>query len=542
LPFTLSLFHLKHLGNKNRYTLFRQLPFSRVAVRNFNPLAESLLSMLSISFHKRPSKSLVSLVLGTFLFTALVPASASNDVALPEIGSAAGGYMTPSQERRLGQAFMRQVRRNMEVVSDPLLKTYIENLGSRLVAASEEVNQPFSFFLVENSTVNAFAGPGGYIGVHTGLILTTESESELAAVIAHEIAHVTQKHLLRTFQMADDMSITAAAVILAAVVLGAATENSDLGMAAATGAQAGMIQRQINFTRANEKEADRVGIRILSGADFDPRAMPAFFERMGKANRFYDIKELPEFLRTHPVTTNRIADSRNRAESYPYKQYPDSIEYHLVRANLREKQFKNPKEAVHFFRSSLSEGRYRSEEGQRYGLVRALIRAREFQSARKELNKLQKKNPSGIHYLALEAELLEKRGQSGKALKVLKDALTLYPNNYPLSIYYSEILLKAGRPADAQRLLEKMKKVRPLDAELYSLLARASADAGQINQGHQYMAEYHYLAGNLQSAAQQLDIALRDKSISYYRSAQMAARLKEIREELAETKGRGRFN
>jgi predicted Zn-dependent protease len=498
--------------------------------------------MQSISFYKQPSRGLVSLVIAAFLFTVLIPVSASDNVALPEIGSAAGGYMTPSQERRLGQAFMRQVRSSMKVVSDPLLKAYIENLGERLVAGSDDINQPFSFFLVENPRVNAFAGPGGYIGVHTGLILTTESENELAAVVAHEIAHVTQKHLLRTFQMADDMSIATAAVVLAAVVLGAATENSDLGMAAATGAQAGMLQRQINFTRANEKEADRVGIGILSHSGFDPRAMPTFFERMGKANRFYDMKELPEFLRTHPVTTNRIADSRNRAESYPYKQYPDSIEYHLVRANLREKQFSNPKEAIHFFKSSLSEGRYRNEEGQRYGLVRALIRAREFQSARKELNRLLKKNPSRIHYLVLEADLLEKSGQAGKALKVLKNGLRLYPNNYPLSIYYSETLLKVGKPADAQRLLEKLRKTRPLDTELYNLLARASADAGQVNQGHQYMAEYHYHSGNLQSAAQQLEIALRDKNISYYRSAQMAARLKEIRQELRETNRHGRFN
>jgi predicted Zn-dependent protease len=479
--------------------------------------------------------------MSAFLFTALAPVSASDNVALPEIGNPSGSYMTPAEERRLGQAFMRQVRSNMTLVSDPLLKAYIERLGERLATASEEIDQPFSFFLVDNSMVNAFAGPSGYIGIHTGLILTTESENELAAVVAHEIAHVTQKHLLRTFQMAENLSVSTAAVILAAVVLGAATENADAGMAAAAGAQAGMLQRQINFTRANEKEADRVGIRIMSRAGFDPRAMPVFFERMGKANRFYSSKELPEFLRTHPVTTNRIADSRNRAESYPYKQYPDSVEYHLVRANLRERGFKNPKEAIQFFQSSLAEGRYRSEEGQRYGLVRALIRARQFQTARKELRKLQKKDPSRIHYLVLEAELLEKSGQLGQALKVLEDALALYPNNYPLSIYYSEGLLKAGKPANARRLLEKLRRSRPLDAELYSLLARASADAGEINQSHQYMAEYYYLDGNLQSAVQQLEIALRDKSISYYRSAQMTARLKEIQEEQSETKNQGRF-
>jgi predicted Zn-dependent protease len=497
--------------------------------------------MQSTPFFKRPSRSLVSLVLSAFLFTPAVPVSAADDVALPEIGDPAGGYMTPAEERRLGQAFMRQIRNNMTIVSDPLMKSYIENLGERLVVGSEEAAQPFTFFLVDDSRINAFAGPGGYIGVNTGLILTTESESELAAVVAHEIAHVTQKHLMRTFQMAENMSISTAAMVMAALVLGAATDNSDAGIAAAAGAQAGMLQRQINFTRSNEKEADRVGIRISSKAGFDPRSMPAFFERMGKANRYYDIKELPEFLRTHPVTTSRIADSRNRAESYPYKQYPDSYEYHLLRATIRERQFKNPNEAVQFFQSSLAEGRYRNEEGQRYGLVRALIRARKFQRARGELDKLLRKHPSRIHYLVLEADLLRKSGQPKKGLRVLKDALALYPDNYPISIYYTETLLELGRPADAQRLLEKLQRTRPQDAELYSLLARAAGDAGQVNQGHQYMAEHYYLDGNLESAAQQLEIALRDKSISYYRSAQMAARLKEIREELAETKNRGKF-
>ncbi len=498
--------------------------------------------MQPITLLKRPSRGLISLVLTAFLFTFFIPVSIADNMALPEIGDPSGGYMTPAEERRLGQAFMRQVRNSMTIVSDPLMKAYVEHLGERLVSASEDTNLPFTFFLVDDSMVNAFAGPGGYIGINTGLILTTESESELAAVIAHEISHVTQKHLMRTFQMADNMSVSTAAVILAAVVLGAATKNSDVGIAAATGAQAGMLQRQINFTRANEIEADNVGIMIMSRAGFDPRAMPTFFERMGKANRLYDIKELPEFLRTHPVTTNRIADSRNRAESYPYKQYLDSSEYHLVRATLREQQFPQANEAIQFFRSSLREGRFRNEEAQRYGLVRALIRARDFRSAGNELDKLLKEHPTKIHYLVLKAELLKKSGQPAEGLKVLKNALAFHPGNYPLTLYYTEMLLEVGRPSEALRLLEKLQRSRTQDAELYGLLARAAGDAGQVNQGHQYMAEYYYLDGNLQSAVQQLEIALRDKSISYYRSAQMTARLREMQEELAELKKRNRIN
>ena len=331
----------------------------------------------------------------SLLMLSVFPARAADDYRLPEIGDPSGGIMTQAQEQRLGQAFMRSVRKHLKVISDPLMVDYIQSLGARLSSHSSAAGQQFNFFLVDSPVVNAFAGPAGHIGIFTGLLLTTETESELASVIAHEIAHVTQKHLVRAFDDASRLSLPMGALALAAAVIGS---QSQLGAAAMAGIQAGMIQHQINFTRANEHEADRMGIQTLANADFDPRAMPVFFERMGRATRFYGT-ELPEFLRTHPVTTTRIADSRGRAEGYPYRQRPDSTSYHLIRATLREKQYEKPQDAVHFFQDTLADGRYRNEAGQRYGYVLALIRAHDYKLARKELDKLLRDDPHQVAIL-----------------------------------------------------------------------------------------------------------------------------------------------
>lgn len=483
------------------------------------------------SILRKPTHLLLTacLVLGAHPYCA--PAISAE---LPEIGDPSGGLLTPIQEQRLGQAFMRSIRKHMSVVRDPLMSEYMQALGANLVSSSPSVGQPFHFFLIDNPEVNAFAGPAGHIGIHTGLVLTTESESELASVVAHEIAHVSQKHLMRTFDAANRMSLPMAALLLAAIVAGGQS-NSDIGAAAATAIQAGFMQYQINFTRANEEEADRVGVEILAKSDFDPRAMPVFFERMGRASRFQG-SELPEFLRTHPVTTTRIADSRGRAESYPYRQYPGDIRYHLLRATLREAQFSDPKEAVRFFRDTLADGRYLSEAGQRYGYALALMRAREFTQARTELEKLLHEDPHQIAYLVSRARLMLGAEKPESAVSDLKTALELYPGNYPLSLTYAEVLMHVGQPQAARQILEDQVYSRPGDAELYKLLSQATGAAGDIAQAHEYQAEYHYQSGELEPAVQQLEIAFRAEGVTLFQSTRIAARLKEIRQELADLK------
>ncbi len=496
--------------------------------------------MQSFSSHNRLTRYIVIFTSTMLLLSNMFTTALAADIELPSFGDPSGRIMTPAQEHRLGQAFMRSVRKSLDIVSDPLLISYIESLGGRLVSNSGEANQPFSFFMANNPEVNAFAGPAGNIVVFTGLILTTESESELASVVAHEIAHVTQKHLARTFDMADSIGIPSAAILLAAIVLGAASHNSDVGAAAAAGVQAGLIQHQINFTRENEKEADNVGIGILADSNFDPRAMPAFFERLGKVNMAYDSHQLPEFLQTHPISKNRMADSMGRAASYPYRQYSDSKDYFLTYAILREQKFRSPNEAVNFFRKSLSDGRYRNAEAQRYGLARALIRTHNYKEALQQINQLLKKDPRRIHYIITKAEIYSQAGKPALALQVLKNGMNTHPDNYPITAYYANALMYSGKAAEAERILDQLIKVRPLDPAIYKLAATAAGKARHTSQGHYYLAEHYYHSGELESAQHQLEIALNNSSDNIYLSAQMAARLKDIKQEISDLKQRNK--
>jgi predicted Zn-dependent protease len=463
---------------------------------------------------------------------------APETIALPDMGAAANNLMSAADERRLGQAFMRSVRRSVKVVDDPLLAEYIQDLGNRLVSHSNSSGKQFTFFLVEDPQVNAFAGPGGYIGVHTGLVTATETESELASVIAHEIAHVTQNHLFRAFDEYSRLSGPAALLMVGAVLLGA-TVSSEAGLAALAGVQAGMAQAQLNFTRANEEEADREGIKILAGGNYDPRAMPVFFGRMAQATRLYE-SNTPEFLRTHPVTSNRIADAMGRAEQYPYRHPAPDNRYFQLRATLRLESFKNPGDAVTFFRKSLKDGRYRNEDAQRYGYALALIEARDYQEARAEIERLLKQQPSDPAYLIASARLDYASGHRDKAKQTLEAALELFPSSYPLAMHYAEILLETGEAHQARRILGEQLRRRPGDVEVLKLAARAAGASGNLGEAYQFQAEYYYLTGQVESAVRQLEIALKEKDLDYYQSARLAARLNEYKAELAAIKAASR--
>ncbi|MEJ1401580.1 MAG: M48 family metalloprotease [Candidatus Sedimenticola sp. (ex Thyasira tokunagai)] len=472
------------------------------------------------------------------LLTSITTNSLASDIHLPEIGDPSGNLITPAEEQRFGQAFMRNIRSSMNVLADPLVESYIQSLGERLVEASNTPGRRFHFFLVDAPEINAFAGPSGYIGTYTGLITATQSESELASVLAHEAAHVSQQHLLRTFDAVQRMSLPMAALTVAAIVIGAAADNPDAGVAAFTGIQAGMAQRQINFTRAHEEEADRIGIQSLANAGFEPQAMATFFARMGKASRLYDSGQLPEFLRTHPVTSNRIADAYGRADVHRYQQRPDSLEYHLLRAKLRSAEFADPREAILFFEKSLNEGRFRNEEGQRYGHLLSLLAGRRYQEAKSELVILQKRRPQQVDYIVAAALIEKGIGHPKNGLEILREGLETHPGNYPLSIYYAQALLDHGDAAKVIPLLEEQIHDQPDNTTLYKLLAQAAGDSGNETQGRRYLSEYHYHSGDLQAAIKQLQQALSDRSIDYYQSAVMAARLKALRLELKELKER----
>ncbi len=453
---------------------------------------------------------------------------------LPDMGAASGNLLSPYRERQLGKAFMRYVRATQQVIDDPLLDDYINELGRRLVENSEARGSDFTFFLVKDSRINAYAGPGGYIGVYTGLVLTTRSESELAAVLAHEITHVVQRHLLRAWHASENLGLVQGAALLAAILVGTLA-GGDAGIATAMGVQAAIQQQQINFTRQNEKEADRIGIDILQQAGFDPRAMPTFFARMGRANRAYATR-LPEFLRTHPVTNSRIADSLGRAEAYPYRQREDSLRYLLVRAALREMDFHDADDAVTHFRAALRDGRYRNRDAARYGLALALRRARAFDEAARELDALLEAHPDTLEFIVTAALVEMDRGRRKAAIARLQKAAARLPFSYPLHITLAELYLRARQPEAAYRELKALQRDHGDKTRVYRLLARAAADLGRPAESHQFLATYHYLSGSLEAARRQLRIALAQKGLDDYQRARIESQLQRVEEELAQLK------
>ncbi len=453
--------------------------------------------------------------------------NAAEDIRLPDIGDSSGAVLSPEQERSIGQEVMRHVRLSFELVDDPEVKEYIRGLGYRLVAHSDARNQEFTFFVLDAADINAFAAPGGFVGINSGLILATESESELASVLAHEIAHVTQRHLARAYETQQKLALPALAGIVAAILLG--SQNSDLGQAALAASQAGSVQAQLNFTRSNEKEADDIGIRILASAGFNPRAMPAFFENLQYSSRFYTRP--PEFLSTHPVTASRIAESRGRAETYSYRQVKDSFQYHLVREKLRVRMENDHKQAVTRFREALESGQYRNENATRYGYALALLQNGQYDAARNQMAQLQQKNPERIAYLIGRARIELGAGRHREALEIYQDALKLYPRNHPLTIRYAEALLASGNPEKARQVLHAHIRHRTPEADTYKLLAVVEGEAGHPVEAHQSMAEYHYLNGRTQAAIEQLDIALRHEDTDFYETSKIQARRGELQEQ-----------
>lgn len=451
--------------------------------------------------------------------------TSADPFALPDFGSSSDNLMSRTEERELGQEFMKWVRKTLPISDDPVLTDYLQTLGQQLVKSSGNPGH-YEFFLVEEPVVNAFAGPDGHIGIFAGLILAAQTEGELAAVVAHELAHVSQDHLMRSFEAQKQMALPATALLLAAAVLGA-TVDANIGAAGLMGIQGVAAQRQINFTRANEEEADRIGIDTLARAGHNPYAMPGFFQRLAKTTRVSE-SAAPEFLRTHPVTTSRIADGLNRARQHGVRQRPDSLRFHLARANLRQRSESNPARAVEHFATTLEQGRYRDETAQRYGYALALTRAGRLEAAGEQLAPLLEAHPSQTEFLVLRAEINRRAGNPQQAVRALKGPVGLSPGNWPLNQAYAEALMAASKPADALAALERFVALRPDIAPIYELMADAAGKSGQPALTYRYRAEYLYLTNELEPAIRQLELALRLKDLDFHLASKLQVRLDEL--------------
>jgi predicted Zn-dependent protease len=477
--------------------------------------------------------SLLRSLLSTWLALHLVAGGVAHAeiIVLPDLGDESLAAISPAQERKLGEDFMRQARRSLRFVEDPEINDYIQRLGLRLVAHSDATQKDFRFFVVEDATINAFAIPGGFVGVHTGLILHTDSESELASVMAHETAHVTQRHIPRLIVEEQRIALPAMAALLASILLaGSGKGGGEAGIALTTAAVA---QKGINFTRTFEEEADRIGMNILAQASFDPRAMPVFFERLQSVNRYTDDASLPEFLRTHPVTTNRIADARNRAERLPRRNVVDGSEFHHVRAKLRALAPGNPVEIARGFRDNLTQGKYRDADAERYGYALALMRSKDMAGARMEIGKLLARHPNRPYYRIAQAEVEMAAGKFSEGVALYAAAYRKTPDSLPIARQYAAALLKTDQARTAKTVLKPLLRANPDDPGLYKMMAAAAGASGARVEAHQALAEHYYLSGNPGAAVEQLQIAGRFAGDNFYLQSSIEARLKAIKEEMA---------
>lgn len=448
---------------------------------------------------------------------------------LPDIGDSAGATISPEQEKQLGAYMMRQLRQSGIVLNNLEISAYLNSLGQRLVANSDEPARQFTFFVVDEPSINAFAGPGGYIGVHTGLFMASENESELAGVLAHEIAHVTQHHLARAFEAADNLSVPHLAAMLASILV--ATQNAEAGMAGLTAVTAGAMQYQINFTRSNEYEADRVGMQTLANSGIDPSGMPAFFERLQKNSRLYGSRP-PEFLSTHPVTTNRIAEATSRAERYPAGEV-DNLDFQLVRAKLKVLEYSDPQQVMEDFQ------RYRDKSEnakiyKKYEYALLLARTGNPGKALEILDGLHRGDPDRIMYRLDIAGLYAGSEQYAKAIELYKDALSLYPGNLTILLPYTRTLLVSGKAPEAYKILSDIIKKQYSNPLIYKLLAQAADETGRKVESHGAMSRYYNLNGNTRQAIQQLQLASREPGVTDYENARIQAKLKELKELLEE--------
>jgi predicted Zn-dependent protease len=449
---------------------------------------------------------------------------------LPDIGDPAGQYLSSNQEHRLGAAVVQRIRAQDLVIDDVQLSEYLASVGQSIAAYAQNQGSPFTFFWVNDASINAFAAPGGFIGINAGLILATQSEAELAGVIAHEVAHVTQRHIARGFADQQQLGIPFAAAMLASALL-AATSDSQVGSAAMAGTMAASVQHRINFTRANEQEADRVGTQFLLQSGFDPNGMANFFARlerkaMGSAAR------VPEFLLTHPLPRNRVADTLNRYGNANQRRVrQDTLAYYLAKARLRVLTDTDHRTLIRQFKIALSKNDFENETAERYGYTLALKSAGLYDQAQQQIAALRKTHPNELAFRIEEAEIVLAKGDEAKAWRLFEIATNLYPDDFTLAMHYGQALTTQGDPRQAMRLLQPHLQRRSQNVNLYALYAQAAQRAGDITTTHAALAEYYYLSGELTQAIEQAELGLKKSGASTYQKAQLHARLRQFQKE-----------
>ncbi|MEP1216187.1 MAG: M48 family metalloprotease [Marinobacter sp.] len=426
----------------------------------------------------------------------------SPDSTLPSIGGAGGGLISGQQEAEIGRQVMTSIRRSAPQITDPLVYDYLSSVIYQLVPSAPLSSSDLTLAIIDSPDINAFAVPGNIVGVNGGLFLNASSEQQFASVLAHELAHLSQRHFARRLEQQEASTPLTIAGMIAGIVLSAVTQ-SDIGIAAIAGTQALAIQNMLAYSRAHEQEADRIGMEILADSGMDPRGMPEMFEIMMRQNRLQGNR-VPEYLSTHPLTQNRVSDTRNRAEQYPRRDVADAQEYHLVRARLQVRYAKSPQIAVETFRDYLDRPDTEKPDAVRYGLAVALQHSGDYTEASNELERLLDSAPGRITYQVTLAEIMIEQGQLEQARSMLEEALDRNPGNYPITDMLAQVETEDGNGKRAADYLHQLTRELPQKEHLWLRLAEAEGMARNIVGVHRARAEHDILMGDLESAQRQL--------------------------------------
>lgn len=447
---------------------------------------------------------LVSIAITTLtasIFSFDVKALGQNDRnKLPEIGISGFSVLSLEKERQIGNAMMRQLRASQPVIQDPVLLEYINHLGNQLVKNAQDVNYAFEFFLINNHELNAFAFFGGHVGIHSGLLTTADNESELASVIAHEISHVTQRHLARRLESQNNKQALSMAGMVSGILL--ALINPTVGMAALSASMAASQQASINYTRGNEKEADRVGIALLANSNFDPQGAANFFSKMSEKYRY--ASKPPAMLLTHPLPESRIADARQRAHNYPTKQLPPSLPFELAKSRIQARYQNNAKDNITYFKRQLQKRSYSLKAGAEYGLALSYFEHGEYQSAKNLLQSLRKKDKNNLFYIDALTDVYLALKEYDTALTMLADLNLLMPNNQVISLNYGNALQESKNYDLAARVLQDFLLVNPEHFVAYDLLTSVYRKQGDKGLMHVTKAEVLALLGAYKKAVDEL--------------------------------------
>ena len=446
---------------------------------------------------------------------------------LPDLGSYTDSIISDLEEDNISKRILYQVNQSPAMVHDIEMHDYLTGLGRRLMTGTSIAHRNIKFFILNDSTINAFAMLGGVIGVHTGLLLAANSESQLASVLGHEIAHISQKHLPRIIAKQRQDSYKTYLALAFALLL--SRSNPELASATQTIASASAIQNTLNFTRKHEKEADREGIKILDRAGFDVRGSIEFFKTLQKSNQFSG-GAAPAFLRTHPVTIDRISDIQDRLGEYPYKQRMDSDNFYYVKGKIKA-FLEEKKTIVNILEINVKNKTYINEAGERFALAYAYLRNNMIIKARSELDYLKKKKTPNPMLLNLEAIILIQEGKQEEATQLYKKGLSMFPNHRAFVYGLAEHYIRSSKIAITINLLQNYLLIHPEDSNLYELMAKAQAAKGKVLLQHENLAEAFYYRYNIKEAITHLDLAERAKDGNFYEKSRVESRLKALKRE-----------